>query len=163
EFVDLQINLDLAYWDDSDLWKIGIYRYENGRWQRLKGGYSDGVITGKLDYGGHFAVALDNLYDPESYVVLPSTTEMLRAYPNPFNQEVKIEFQISRSAHVQLEIYDLAGRRVAELVNSNLSAGRHDVVWDGCTANGNSLPSGIYWARMGSAEDIRSVKLLLLR
>ncbi|NQU06129.1 MAG: right-handed parallel beta-helix repeat-containing protein, partial [Calditrichaeota bacterium] len=121
EFVELRIDLDLANWSDSDLRKIGIYRYENGRWTRLKGGYTGGVITGKLDHGGHFAVALDDLYDPESSVVLPNTARLLRAYPNPFNQEVKIEFLISRSAHVQLDVYDLAGRRVAELVNSNLS------------------------------------------
>lgn len=163
EFVELEFELTANDWDEADLDKIGIYRYENNRWQRLNGGYSNGVITGKIDRGGHFALALDDRYDPKSNTITPTTAEMICAYPNPFNAEVKIEFQINQAAHIQLAVYDLAGRRVASLINSDLSAGRHEVTWNGCTTVGNSLPSGIYWARLQSAEDIRSVKLLLLR
>jgi parallel beta-helix repeat protein len=163
EYVELKCELDINGWDEKDIDKIGIYRYENGRWQRLNGSYSNGLLTGKLDHGGHFAVALDDRYDPDGKITMPSTAAMIRAYPNPFNAEVKVEFQINKSARLLLAVYDLAGRRVAVLMNGDLSAGKHEVTWDGNTADGNSLPSGIYWARLESAEDIRSVKLLLLR
>ena len=129
----------------------------------MNGGYSNGIVTGKIDRGGHFALALDDRYDPNSKIITPVTAEMIRAYPNPFNAEVKIEFQINQADYVQLAVYDLAGRRVASLINGDLSAGRHEVTWTGCAAGGSTMPSGIYWARLQRAEDIRSVKLLLLR
>lgn len=163
EFVELRMVFNSEGWAEMDLERLGIYRFEHNRWQRLKGGYQDGLITGRLDRGGQFALVWDERFDPDKDVLSPQVALLVSAYPNPFNREVTIDFNIKKTSHIYLAVYDLAGRRVAELVNESLSPGTHSAVWNGRTAGGNPFPSGIYWARLESEENIRSVKLLLLR
>ncbi|MDP8239541.1 MAG: right-handed parallel beta-helix repeat-containing protein [Candidatus Hatepunaea meridiana] len=163
DFGKLSLEFEGNNWLDSDLDQLGIYRLENGVWIRLKGGYDNGYITGLLDRGGCFAIALDEHYSASLEDNVPRTAGLIKAYPNPFNRKVTIMFDIIRTSTVQLSVYNLAGRQVANLVNSTLSPGSHTAVWDGRMDDGSWLPSGIYWGRLDSDEEMRLVKLLLLR
>jgi len=70
------------------------------------------------------------------------------AFPNPAPGETQIGFGIPHSAHVSLAIYDHQGRRVRELVNGNLPAGEHRVLWDGRDTAGRRVPNALYFYRL---------------
>jgi hypothetical protein len=80
------------------------------------------------------------------------------AYPNPFNPRTTIAFTLARNAQVRLPIYDLRGRQVAVLVDGELPAGRHEVLWDAA-----GLPSGLYVYRIIGDGQFASAKLQLVR
>lgn len=77
----------------------------------------------------------------ESPFVVPLTYELLPVYPNPFNPSRRLEFQIPRKAFVVIELYNLLGQKVRDIISSELSAGQHRLTIDGA-----SLASGIYIA-----------------
>ncbi len=79
-------------------------------------------------------------------------------YPNPFNPTTAISYQLSELSHVNLSVYDIAGRKVAELVNGWREAGLHEVTFDA-----SNLPSGIYFARLTAGNYEQTQKLLLLK
>jgi len=79
-------------------------------------------------------------------------------YPNPFNPETVVSYQLSVISDVDLRIYDLLGREVVSLVNQEMPAGRHSVVW-----NAASEPSGIYLCRLAAGKETATTKLVLLR
>jgi len=96
------------------------------------------------------------LSDVASDQELPDTYELLQNYPNPFNPETTIEYRLPEVNHVQIEVVDLQGRRVALLVDRIQPAGRHQVSF-----NAEDLPSGIYLYQM-RAGDFSDVKELIL-
>ena len=88
---------------------------------------------------------------PSSFVLHP-------AYPNPFNPETNLIFDLPNSGHVSLVIYDLQGREIARLVDGFHSAGMHQI-----TFNALQLSSGIYFARLKGRTGTRTQKLLLVK
>ena len=97
--------------------------------------------------------------DPTAVAPPGPVTPSLNAHPNPFNPSVRLNIALGAavpSAH--LGIYDPAGRRVAVLVDGPLPAGEHGLDW-----NAQGQASGVYLARLVTAEGIREIKLTLLR
>jgi hypothetical protein len=87
------------------------------------------------------------------------TARILGNYPNPFSRQTRIDLELDESGPVKLELFDVAGRRVATLLSGNHDAGIRSLVWDAGRA-----PSGIYFMRLRRGEvmvDIR--KCILLR
>jgi len=84
-------------------------------------------------------------------------------YPNPFNSNTKIEYSIPNSAEVRLTIYDLKGREIITLVETNQRAGQHLVAWNGRDQFGNLVASGIYTYRLEAGNIVNSCKLLFLK
>jgi hypothetical protein len=85
------------------------------------------------------------------------------ASPNPFNPATEISFTLPAESHVRLEIFDLRGRAVAQLVDGALAAGPHTVRWDGRDASGRALGSGVFLARLRWAGGQDATKLLLVK
>jgi hypothetical protein len=97
-----------------------------------------------------------------------TTFSLSQNYPNPFNPSTTIEFELAKSSVVQIKVYDLLGRKVRELLDNKLTAGRHDIVWYGRNDNGISVGSGvfIYEIQATSAGQVlfrQSRKMVLLR
>jgi hypothetical protein len=84
-------------------------------------------------------------------------------YPNPFNPHTTISFTLGVDGPVRLSIHDVQGRRLRVVLDHALSAGNHDVTWDGRGESGRELPSGVYFARLEAAGDILGSKLVLSR
>jgi hypothetical protein len=89
------------------------------------------------------------------------------ARPNPFNPVTTLEYSIAASGRVTLRVYDLAGREVRTLVDRDVEAGEHKVVWDGTTDSGQRAASGVYFVRMEAAGRMDAFhatrKLVLLK
>jgi hypothetical protein len=81
---------------------------------------------------------------------------VLESYPNPFNANASISFDLPQETHVTLKVYNLIGEEVATLVNERRGAGHHTVVFEAA-----NLPSGIYFAVLQAGE-VRQIRRLIL-
>ena len=90
--------------------------------------------------------------------LLPDDFSLDRAYPNPFNPVTTLSFALPIEAEVSLSIYNLQGREVGSLINGNMDAGYHSVVW-----NADSHSSGVYFVKIVAGEYISTQKLMLVK
>ena len=93
----------------------------------------------------------------------PWNFELERNYPNPFNSGTIIPFSLSRETEVHLQVFDVLGRPVANLVVGRLQTGRHRVNWEGRDAGGQRVSSGIYFYRLRGGNRAESRKMTLVR
>jgi hypothetical protein len=91
----------------------------------------------------------------------PQTSGLLKNYPNPFNPETTINYQVSKQANISIEIFDFAGKHVTTLRHGTISVGNHETTWHGTDERGQAVPSGVYFVRMieGNRYDIRKILL----
>ncbi|HXF58677.1 MAG TPA: FlgD immunoglobulin-like domain containing protein, partial [Candidatus Saccharimonadales bacterium] len=83
--------------------------------------------------------------------------------PNPFNPHTEIRFELARGSRVALRVFDVNGRLVRILADTEMAAGSHRVPWDGTDAAGRAVGSGTYLYRLDAAGFTRSRKMVLLR
>ncbi len=159
----MKIEIDDSGWDIEDLNRLGIYRISENGMHRLKSEYSNGLLIADISHDGSFILAWDESFIQDHSSRVPERLELIRAFPNPFNQSVNLEFTFEKPGYSHLGIYDIAGRLVVTLIDQDLNAGAHNTVWDGRGSEKQSLPSGIYWAQLEMDGQLYSVKLLLLR
>jgi len=95
-------------------------------------------------------------------IAVPEDFFLSQNFPNPFNPETAIRFGLPEDAHVKLVVIDLLGREIRELVDGNMKAGYHSVIWDGRDNAGNAVPSGIYLYQIttGSFRDWKKLALV---
>jgi hypothetical protein len=89
---------------------------------------------------------------------IPATYELGNNYPNPFNPSTTITYALPARSHVTLTVFNTLGQVVGELVNDNVDAGHHSVVF-----NAKDLSSGIYLYRMETSNWVDVKKLVLLK
>ncbi len=134
------------------VWNTGINynpaKIINPMWQfneRHNGVWGDNGLTGVRQVGN----------------VLPTQFTLLQNYPNPFNPATKIRFSIpagNNSTLVKLTVYDMLGREVSQLVNSNLSPGSYEVNWDAA-----NFSSGVYFYKLQTGEFSEIKKMSLVK
>jgi len=84
-------------------------------------------------------------------------------YPNPFNPETVIQYELSQESVVTISVFDLNGRTVKTLTNATRPAGKHQTMWDGRDEYGNKMASGVYLVRMESPGNHQTRKLTLMK
>jgi len=89
---------------------------------------------------------------------LPQLTELLGHYPEPFNPKTRISFSLAAMERVTLEIYNMAGRKIATLLDRNLIPGLYHE-----TFNGQGLASGVYFYKLKAGPYQSSGKMMLLK
>ena len=94
---------------------------------------------------------------------VPTRFALYPAFPNPFNSQVDIPFEIAASDAVELAIYDALGRRVRLLVEATLAAGAYRVSWDGRDRGGREVASGVYFLRLRAGEQVATGRIALVR
>jgi hypothetical protein len=93
----------------------------------------------------------------------PSEFVLSQNYPNPFNPTTKIEFTLNKSGFVNLQVYDVLGRKVRTLVSEELSPGYKSVIWDGKNDAGDDVASAVYFYRLKVGDFSEPKKMLLLK
>jgi hypothetical protein len=91
----------------------------------------------------------------------PTEFALLQNFPNPFNPETTIKYNVASGSNVSLRIYNVVGQVVRTLVAEQQNAGRYTVRWNGSDDRGVSVSSGIYFYQI-SAGDFSDVKKLML-
>lgn len=100
---------------------------------------------------------------PVEVLNLPKDFAASQNFPNPFNPSTTIKYQLPRAEHVSLKVYNAAGQLVRTLVEGQVDAGYHDVVWDSRNENGETVSSGVYFYRFNAGEYNNTVKMMLLK
>jgi hypothetical protein len=110
--------------------------------------------------GGAFLTGFpqEEILAADDGVVLPPSSFVLSAYPNPFNATVRLDYSIATAGPVTLTVFDLTGREVSTLTSGMKDAGRHSISW-----TADNLPSGIYLARLSAGNVSHVQKLVLLK
>ncbi len=95
----------------------------------------------------------------------PPITQLAFApcYPNPFTGGTQMSLALPEPRHVQLRVYNVAGRLVRTVADEPYDAGPHLLEWDGTDGSGNRVASGIYFVRLTAGSDTRTRKAVLLR
>ena len=112
------------------------------------------------DFSCEFPIEGYNCEDEELFnhsSIIPDNY-LLSIYPNPFNPTTTLSFAIPIDAEVSLSIYNLQGREVSTLIEGNMDAGYHSVVWDA-----KSHSSGVYFVKMVAGEFVNTQKLMLVK
>jgi len=95
--------------------------------------------------------------------IIPKEFTLHQNYPNPFNPSTKITFDLPKSQKIILSVYDLSGKLIAMLKNSKMSAGRHEIIWNGKNKNNSDVSSGMYIYELKAGKAILTKKMLLIR
>jgi hypothetical protein len=93
----------------------------------------------------------------------PKDFELYQSYPNPFNNQTVIRYDLLKSSQVTLTIYNILGQRVKTLVEGYQEAGSKSVSWDGKDARGKDLTSGIYFYQLKAGEFTQTKRMVLLK
>ncbi len=129
-------------------------------------GVPDSIVVG--DEGIVLSFSVDQIPTavgnaaPEQ-IVPPRPANTLRVQPTPFNPTTTVRFTLTKTAKVDLAIFDIAGRRVASLIAGPRPAGPHSAIWDGKNDHGEPVGSGTYFVTLHVENDRLNRKIVLLR
>ena len=117
--------------------------------------------SGAVDYSGSLNWTLSGWGEEETFSMespaLPEEFVLLNIYPNPFNAQTVISFDLPVSGEVSLKVFDITGREVATLGTGHWASGKHSVVWDA-----EGMASGVYNIKLSADGSRQSVKKVVL-
>lgn len=108
----------------------------------------------------HVHVLETNVTALEDHAIQPTGIMLLKAYPNPFNGQVRIEIDLPNADNVAVEILNSTGQKIREINTAALSAGKNRLQWDAKDNYGNTVVSGIYFIRIAYRNQNKTLKLL---
>lgn len=122
----------------------GTYRGNLGRT-----GYNEYSFTGNEDNNNNSHEVVNN--------------SLLNNYPNPFNPQTTISYNLKSDSNVSLNVYNMLGQKVRTLVSGEQRNGSHSVVWNGKDNRGNSVSSGIYFYKLKTDSFTSTKKMVLMK
>jgi S-formylglutathione hydrolase FrmB len=143
---------------DAYLTSLGIPH----EWQSYVGDHGSNL-------GPRFAISLnfldDAMNDVSAATDMPfGRARLLQAYPNPFNPQTRIAFDLPNREAVTLQVFDMAGRLVRNLIAAEPHApGRHEVVWNGRDDRGRRVSSGTYFYRLEAGAFSETKRMVLIK
>ena len=149
---DIENHVELDSYDWPVNYSLGLH-YDEASGNFL-------CVSSTSEHGGDEAIYQVELSTDieDSYVIVPSSITLPRAYPNPFNATTSIRYTLNTSQSVKVEIYNIMGQLVACLSDGFQQAGEHTLYW-----RADEKPSGIYFARFAGDDFEHSMKLTLLK
>ena len=119
------------------------------------------IVDGEVRDGNY---GLNTLASPVSVRIQtrPGVYALRNNYPNPFNPETTLKYDLPEAGDVKLEVYNMLGQVVRTLVNEHQTAGRYAVQWDATNDLGKNMSSGIYFYRVRVGGEFTDVKKMLL-
>jgi len=130
-------------------------------------GYFSDTLTTNITYGTE--MVSDFRLQPDLTSVenvaseIPAFDLLEQNYPNPFNPSTTIKFDLSEASEVTLNIYNMKGQLVRQLLQEKLSAGSHNFTWDAKDDQSQQLPSGLYVSRLQAGDFVQHRKMLLIK
>jgi hypothetical protein len=94
----------------------------------------------------------------ENINIVPDDIALHNAYPNPFNPSTTIQFDVKEMNHIKLNIYDISGRQVANLISKTMAPGNHQISW-----NPGTLSSGVYLIELNSGTKSLKQKVTYIK
>ncbi len=120
--------------------------------------WNNRIDMGCFEYGSEPWVTIDDPVLP-----VPDQLVLQQNYPNPFNPTTTIAYSLPEASHVRLDIYNVKGQLVKTLINGEMPAGMHSVVWDGRDSNNTAVASGVYFYRVSCPKVTQTKRMLLMK
>jgi hypothetical protein len=164
-------DLDIGYGikgRESSL-KVFHWNESSNQWEQIGGTVDtiqNEVSTAITDLGAYAAFTtelLTDVKDNEQGSVIPDRFELKQNYPNPFNANTTIKFSLKTSEEVQINIYNVSGQKVRNLLEKKMPAGIHQVIWDGKDDFGKEVSSGVYFYQVQAGDYKETKKMILLK
>jgi len=122
------------------------------------------VVTGNSSVYASVFLNGGSIYTGVAMESAPSAGPMLaQNAPNPFNPRTTIRFALPHASHARLTVFDVAGRRVASLLDGPAASGEHRVDWSGRNDAGQAVASGIYFYKLEADGVSLSRRMALLK
>ena len=146
-YTDLSVKPEITYW----------YKLVDVTYSGIRKEHEPIQVLASFSKGTAYTI-FGNL--PESFNLLPN-------YPNPFNPQTYIHFdipqQIKGNAQISLTVYDVVGHKIKNLISAELPAGHYEIQWIGDNNQIQSVPSGIYFCVFKYGQSSKVIKMSLLR
>ncbi|MBL7128656.1 MAG: T9SS type A sorting domain-containing protein [Ignavibacteria bacterium] len=130
---------------NSALYKVNFVNQNNG--------WAVGLNGTILKYGDS-TTFINTQYSNQN----PESIILLQNYPNPFNPSTSIRFDLHKTTHVALTVYNILGEEISTLVNDKLNARSYEVDWDG-----SGYPSGVYFYKLTTDGFVDVKKMVLMK
>lgn len=159
--VTVRFTYDISMINPEDRPYVGVYRHVNGSWIGMPTRISsDGFIEAETEQLGIFQ--LQKGTEIVAQAALPKEFSLHQNYPNPFNPSTKIRFDLPKEANVTIQIYNVLGELVSEIVKGqHYAAGYHAVHWNGENRYGQAVASGLYYYSI-KADHFNATKRMIL-
>ena len=102
-------------------------------------------------------------WEEEDFSQLPKEFDLRQNYPNPFNPTTVIEYALPKASLVKIQIYNILGQKVRNLVDELQEPGYKTIYWDGKDDRGNEVSSGVYFYRIEAKDFVKCKKMTLLK
>lgn len=140
--------------------KVGLDTNTNGRSYNKVG--TTGTWTA-ITTGNYMINAFYDNGSGSSDIVINPALLTAKNYPNPFNPETTINFNMPADGKVSVKIYNAKGQLVKTLFNGNLEKGSREVVWNGVNDKGQTVGSGLYFYKVETAKQSIMNKMILMK
>ena len=100
---------------------------------------------------------------PNGNLEIEPVTVNLENYPNPFNPETTISYNLKKDGDVELDIYNIKGQKVKSLMKEYQKEGNHKVVWNGENESGKRVSSGVYFCKIKTKDEVITRKMTLMK
>jgi len=133
----------------------------------LENGEYEYYVTAAYDGGESEPSNMENVVidvNAIEEITIPEITQLLGNYPNPFHSSTTISFSCHRDAEdTEISIYNIKGQKVKTLISKNITAGYHEITWDGKDDNRQTVSSGIYYYKLQTGEYTSIKKMILMK
>ena len=134
------INFDIKHFQKNDISINLSYLFINENNETISSGRSDLMLS-----------------------PVPEEFALHQNYPNPFNPVTTINYDLPQQSYVNMFIYDILGREVANLVGKEISAGYHSIIWNTNNNLGAPVSAGIYFYQIQTRDFVKTKKLVILK
>lgn len=155
---------------DTGIVEFRYYNYESKAPTRVINDYLVFHQSAQVFQARDLDFTQNELYYSISFNKTGTQTEMTPTisclegnYPNPFNPTTTIKYNIAQKEHIKLQIFNVKGQMINELINDEIEAGFHKVVWNGDDHLGNQVASGVYFYKLETSSHSEMRKMLLMK
>ncbi|MCP4582547.1 MAG: T9SS type A sorting domain-containing protein, partial [candidate division Zixibacteria bacterium] len=113
----------------------------------------------KFTTGSEYMVDIDD----QAEAILPNKLSLSQNYPNPFNPTTNIGYQLPADSYVNLEVFDILGRKVRTLVDQTQAAGHWTISWDSRDSDNQPVSAGVYFYKLTTNNEQLIKKMILLK
>ena len=143
---------------DFSAWQYYWTGYESQNYT-IKSKAIDKLGNEEIPSEGYIVTDIEDLIQ----AALPKNFDLAQNYPNPFNPETSISFQLPRPEKVEIIVFNQVGQVIRHLIEGEMHAGHHKVVWDARNDNGEAVTSGLYLCQMIAGSYKETIKMLLMK
>jgi len=108
-------------------------------------------------------IKFENVTAVKESTLFPSGLSVCDNYPNPFQEQTKIEFELATVGDVQVMIYDNLGNQIQKLECNNCNVGKNSLIWNCTDKNNHRVESGVYYYEVRFNGDMQSKKMILIK